>query len=130
MIMEEKTLQLPGGAELNYVERVGTDPMLTPLVLVHGYLDSHRSFSRVLERVAAPGRRLVALTLRGWGDSSKTGSYTIDSYAEDIVDALTTLNISKAVLGGHSMGTLIGTAVAARHPARVEKLVLMGGASK
>lgn len=77
-----------------------------------------------MERLAATGRRVVSLTMRGWDDSDKTGEYTVDAYAADVVGAFDALSISTAVLAGHSMGTLISTAVAARHPKRIEKLVL------
>jgi len=122
--MTVSKLVLPCGAAMQYAERPGKDASLVPLVLVHGYLDCWRSWSLVMERLASTGRRVVSLTMRGWDDSDKTGEYTVDAYAEDVVGVFDALSISTAVLAGHSMGTLISTAVAARHPKRIEKLVL------
>jgi len=108
----------------------GMEVEKSPLVFVHGFLDSWRSFSQVLDQEATTNRRAVSITLRGWGDSAKTGAYTIDSYAADIIAVLDKLQLERVTLVGHSMGTLVATAVAARHPDRVAGLVLCGAGAK
>jgi len=127
---KEFMLDLPGNVKLSCAEMAGSIAELPPLILVHGYLDSWRSWSRVLPRLSVGGRRVLAITLRGWGDSDKCGAYTIDAYAADIIAVLDAFSIPKAVLGGHSMGTIISTAVAARQPDRVAQLVLCGASPK
>ena len=101
----------------------------TPLVLLHGWLDSRRSWDLVVEHLAAE-RRVVAVTFRGWGDAANEGTYSIDACAEDVVALLDSMSIKSAVLAGHSMGTLVATAVAARAPDRVAALVLAGATAK
>ena len=70
------------------------------------------------------------MSLRGWGDSSKTGPYTIDSYADDVIGFMDALGVTEAILCGHSMGTIIGPVVAARAPGRIKSLVLCSAADK
>ena len=68
--------------------------------------------------------RILRVDPLGFGDSPKPWSrYTADRH----VDALhQTLKIEKRfVLIGHSMGTLLSIAYAARHPEQVERLVLL-----
>lgn len=68
--------------------------------------------------------RILLVDPLGFGDSPKPWSrYTIDSH----VDALyrTLKNEKQFALVGHSMGTLLSIAYAARHPEQVERLVLL-----
>eukprot|EP00457_Paulinella_chromatophora_P015410 gb/GEZN01016025.1/.p1 GENE.gb/GEZN01016025.1/~~gb/GEZN01016025.1/.p1 ORF type:complete len:281 (-),score=28.07 gb/GEZN01016025.1/:25-843(-) len=97
-----------------------------PLLLIHGYLDSWKSFSSVIPLIDH-SIGVIAVTLRGWGDSSKAGPYTVSAYAGDIRLFLQRLGVTKVVLAGHSMGTLISTLVAASYPELVAGLVLIGG---
>ena len=84
-----------------------------PVLMIHGFLDSRRTWDEAIEKMPVD-RDVFAMTLRGWGDSSKNGPFTIASYATDVVKLLDALTIEAAVLVGHSMGTLVATAVAAR----------------
>jgi len=98
-------------------------------LLIHGFLDSWKSWSLIMPELA-PSTRVIALTLRGWGDSDKTGEYGIDAYAADVLKLMDTLGVAKAVLCGHAMGSLVSTLFAARYPTRVEGLVLCSAVSK
>ncbi|MFH1906090.1 MAG: alpha/beta hydrolase [Chloroflexota bacterium] len=60
----------------------------------------------------------------GFGDSPKPWSrYTIDRHVDALYQTLK--NENRFVLIGHSMGTLLSIAYAARHPEQVERLVLL-----
>jgi len=60
----------------------------------------------------------------GFGDSPKPWSrYTVDSHVEALYQTLK--NEKHFVLIGHSMGTLLSIAYAARHPEQVERMVLL-----
>jgi non-heme chloroperoxidase len=107
------------------------DEKLPPIVFIHGWLDSWKSWSLILKSLnLQPKTRLLAVTLRGWGDSEKTGPYTIESYSNDLIQFLESKNIVQCVLCGHSMGTLISTLIAAKKPNLVKGLILCGAASK
>jgi len=70
---------------------------------------------------------LVMLNPRGTGGSDKPAdprAYQIDDYVED-VDALREhLGLERLMLLGHSHGGMVAQAYAAKHPARVQRLVL------
>jgi 3-oxoadipate enol-lactonase len=68
--------------------------------------------------------RCIAPDLRGFGDSPKSGPYTMDRHADDVVALLDALQIEKAVVAGLSMGGYVALAMWRRHRGRVRALVL------
>ncbi len=117
---------LPTGVSLHYAEKGAKGK--TPVVFLHGFVDSWRSFIRVIESLA-PERRAIAFDLRGHGDSDKPeGGYSIADFTQDLLLFLDALGLDKANLVGHSMGSFIAQSFAALHPHRVERLVLIGSA--
>jgi pimeloyl-ACP methyl ester carboxylesterase len=102
------------------------DPAGMPVVLLHGLSDSWRSFETVLSHLHVV--RAMAMTLRGHGDAPKPdGGYDAGTLADDVVAVLDDAGVQRAVVVGHSMGTIIGTRLAIDHPERVAGLVLAGG---
>lgn len=96
----------------------------TAIVLVHGY-----PFNRTMwdEQVAVlrGNYRVIRLDLRGHGESeSSEGPATMNLMAQDISSILDQLGISRAVIGGLSMGGYVTLAFYHLFPARVEKLIL------
>ena len=68
--------------------------------------------------------RILLVDPLGFGDSPKPWSrYTVDSHVDALYQTLK--NEKQFVLIGHSMGTLLSIAYAARHPEQVERLVLL-----
>jgi pimeloyl-ACP methyl ester carboxylesterase len=70
---------------------------------------------------------LVLLNPRGTGGSSRPAdpkAYLIDDYVSDLEELRVHLGLEKMLLLGHSHGGMVAQAYAARHPDRVEKLVL------
>jgi pimeloyl-ACP methyl ester carboxylesterase len=102
------------------------DPNGTAVLLLHGYTDSWRAFAPLMARL--PRRfRTVALTLRGHGDSVKpVKGYSLTDLAADLPLVMDALGIERAVIVGHSMGSLLATRFAIDHPSRVLGLVLIG----
>jgi pimeloyl-ACP methyl ester carboxylesterase len=117
-------LKLGQNLEFSYVERGAPDR--PAIVLLHGYSDSWRSYAPLM--TALPYRyRLVAVSFRGHGDSSKPPyGYDIATFALDVIALLDALGIEHAVFVGHSMGSLVAQRIALDHPDRVLKLVLIG----
>jgi pimeloyl-ACP methyl ester carboxylesterase len=97
-------------------------------LFLHGYVDSWRSFTGVLD--ALPREyRAVALDLRGHGDSDKPECcYAAEDFAQDLLLFMDALELDKANLVGHSMGSFIAQSLAVRCPGRVERLVLVSSA--
>jgi pimeloyl-ACP methyl ester carboxylesterase len=118
-------LALPTGVELD-VHQSG-DPAGVPLLLLHGYTDTAGSMLPLMERLP-PGVRAIAVTQRGHGDSSKAAGYAMTDFAADAAAVLDRLGVSRAVVYGHSMGSVIAQRFALAHPRRTAALILEGGA--
>lgn len=95
-----------------------------PVVLLHGY-----PFNRTLwnEQVGALSNsyRVITPDLRGHGDSdASAGAATMNRMAQDVATLLDHLEISRAVIGGLSMGGYVALAFYKQFPSRVRALVL------
>ena len=110
---------LPDGLKLAY-EEAGSG---TPLLLVHGWPHDHTMWAGQLGGLATYAR-VLAPDLRGVGNSTVRGPYTIDQYADDLIGFLDSLRISRAVVCGLSMGGYIAFSVLRRHRDRVRGLIL------
>lgn len=121
------TVKLETGIRLHYASQGAND---APAVLMlHGVTDSWFSFSRVLSLLPADLRAVVP-DQRGHGDSDKSaGEFTLDSMAADAVALLDALDISRAIVVGHSMGSLVAQRVAALAGDRVLSLLLLASAA-
>ena len=117
-----KTVALATNVRLTYAEQ--GDPDGIPVVLLHGFTDSWRSFERVLPHLPETIRAL-ALTQRGHGDSERPASgYLSYDFAADIAAFLDALGLERAVIVGHSMGATNGQWFAIDYPDRVSALLL------
>ena len=70
---------------------------------------------------------LVLLNPRGTGNSARpkdSGAYQIEDYVADLEELRVHLGLERLLLLGHSHGGVVAQAYAARHPGRVERLVL------
>jgi pimeloyl-ACP methyl ester carboxylesterase len=97
------------------------------LVLLHGLLMDARLNRGVARALAARGHRVVLLDLLGHGESDKphyAADYRVDVYTEQVVALLDHLGCDRAVIGGLSLGANVSLQVAARHPERVQGLVI------
>jgi len=102
------------------------DPDGQPVVLLHGYSDSWRSFLPLMRELPR-SLCLTALSLRGHGDSAKPeGPYGTGPMSRDVVAAMDQLGIARAVVVGHSMGSLVAQRLAQEYADRVTHLVLIG----
>lgn len=132
----KKSIALSTGINLKYIDagpRKGT-----PVILLHGYTDSGRSFQQVIDELSAsePGLRLIVPDLRGQGASSMPDSATcaatpetcfeMSAFVADIIALMDSLRISQAHIVGHSMGNMIAQELVLRHAGRVSSLVLIG----
>ena len=71
---------------------------------------------------------LIAPDLRGRGASNELhGPYGMAAHAADLVAVLDHLEVSRAVVVGHSMGAWIAATLAARYPDRVSSVILVDG---
>ena len=90
-----------GNIEL-YYEDHGTGK---PVVLIHGWPLSGRSWEKQVPALLDAGHRVITYDRRGFGDSSKpTFGYDYDTFADDLHSLMTELNLREATLVGFSMG--------------------------
>src|SRR6476659_2273504 len=114
------------GIRLHYVER-GTG---TPLVLLHGNGSMIEDFqSSGLIDLAAEKYRVIAFDRPGFGHSDRPRNtvWTPEAQADLIAEALKRIGVSRAIVLGHSWGTLVALALAAKHPEQIQALVLASG---
>ena len=76
-----------------------------PVVLIHGYPLSGASWEKQTAALLAAGRRVIAYDRRGFGKSSQpTFGYNYDTFAEDLYQLVTQLELRDFALAGFSMG--------------------------
>ena len=97
-----------------------------PILIVHGLSYFSYDWIPVATELASGGREVVAMDMRGFGDSSWSASraYGVDDYAADCIAVADHLGWEKVVLVGHSMGGRNCVWCAAHYPDRVAALVL------
>ena len=101
-----------------------------PIVLIHGWPLSHRMFEYQAAGIVNHGNRVVAIDLRGYGDSDKPWEGNdYDTWADDIGKVIKDRNLKDATLAGFSMGGAIAMHYVATHnDNRVTKLALLAAA--
>lgn len=116
------------GVELYYV--TDGDPDDPAVILVHGFGASTFSWRLTMPALAEAGYYAVAVDRPGFGLSEKSFdlNYAHATQAELISDFMDALEIDRAAVVGHSQGGNIVMHLAARHPERISKLVIVAGA--
>lgn len=121
---EVKSVALRNQVNLQYVEQ--GDPSRVPVLLLHGYVDSWRSFERVLPYLPE-SVHVFALSQRGHGDADRPAEgYGSPDFAADVAGFMDALELGPAVIGGHSMGSFAAQRFALDFPDRTLGLVLIG----
>jgi pimeloyl-ACP methyl ester carboxylesterase len=105
-------------------ERAGTG---RPLVLLHGLAGSARWWSRNIPDLAE-AFDVHAVDLPAFGGSSRRSRFRLDRIPGQLVARMDRWGIERASVIGHSMGGLIAARLAADHPDRVDRLILVDAA--
>ncbi len=118
-------LETPGGRV--HARAGGSGP---PLLLLHGYPQTHAIWHRMAGPLAARFT-VVAADLRGYGDSAKPPTapdhapYSKRAMAQDAVDAMALLGLESFHVVGHDRGGRVGHRLALDHPGRVRSLTVL-----
>ena len=110
------------GIRLHYLEEGASGPTM---VLLPGLTANAHSFDGLLTAGLAGRIKVLALDLRGRGETDQPDSYTLDDHVADVIGVLDALEIDRVVLGGHSFGGLLTYHLAANHPHRVDRCVVI-----
>ncbi len=112
-----------GGIHLN-LRIEGDGP---PLILLHGYPQTHRCWRRCLPRLART-HTVILPDLRGYGDSDKplpevdASAYSKRAMAADIIALMDRLDIAACPVIGHDRGARVAHRLALDHPTRLTAL--------
>ena len=115
-----------GAHRIHYLDSGGDGP---PLVMVHG-VASRAADAAPLFRALSRTHRIYALDLLGYGksDQPRDADYSVRMQADVVRGFMDTLRIRQADVLGISMGGWVALTVAAEHPERVRRLVLVSSA--
>jgi non-heme chloroperoxidase len=132
----KQTTSLSTGITMKYVE--AGDPNGEPVILLHGFTDTSRSFFPTIQALvdANTDLHVYALEARGHGGSSMPmpgacraapeQCFEMSEMAADVLAFMGKKNISSAHVVGHSMGSLVAQELALTAPHRVDSILLIG----
>jgi pimeloyl-ACP methyl ester carboxylesterase len=116
---------LPTGVELDVaVAGLPTNP---PIILLHGFPESHRTWRYQMENLARD-HFVLAPDQRGFAKSSKPAgveNYTPDKPVADLIALADRYDIQRFTLVGHDWGGAIAWMAALNHPDRIERLIIV-----
>lgn len=121
---EEASLIAVNGLHMHVV-MAGQGP---PVLLLHGFPDTHLVWRKQVQPLVDAGFRVIAPDLRGYGKTDappQVEAYTINQLRTDVLALLDALGIDKARVIGHDWGAIIGWAVCTAAPGRVERFVAL-----
>jgi pimeloyl-ACP methyl ester carboxylesterase len=95
-------------------------------IFIHGVLNDHSVWILQTRYLAHHGWNVLALDLPGHCRSAGQPPTTVEDAADFVLGLMDAAGLEKAVLVGHSFGSLIALEATARAPARVSQLVLIG----
>jgi haloacetate dehalogenase len=101
-----------------------------PLLLLHGYPETHRMWHKVAPALADEFF-VVCADLRGYGDSSKPegtadhSNYSKRAMANDMIEVMAALGHDEFLIGAHDRGARVAYRLALDHPAAVKRVALL-----
>ncbi len=128
-------MSLPGFAESHlsigparyFVARAGSGP---PVLLLHGFPQTHDCWHRIAPRLAA-GHTVVVPDIRGYGASAappggpRGEGYTKREMAADLVELMAALGHERFAVAGHDRGARVAYRLALDHPDRVSRVAVV-----
>src|SRR5713101_9443447 len=124
------TLRIPPTLDLHYLVDDYTDPWRTPatMLLLHGNAESSAAWYQWVPQLAHR-YRVVRPDMRGFGAStpmSRDFPWTLDLIIDDFCRLMDALGVERFHVIGAKIGGTIARAFAARRPARVRTLTVVG----
>lgn len=110
------------GLTFDYEDRGGDGE---PVVLLHGYPGSHRSWDRVAPDLAAAGYRVLAPDQRGYSPGARPRgrrAYALDRIVGDLLALADAVGARRFHVVGHDWGGAVAWAAAAAHPERLASM--------
>ena len=104
------------------------DPALPSAVFIHGAQNDHSVWGLQTRYFAHHGHNVLAVDLPGHGRSEGPALTSIEAVSAWLLALLDAAGVERALLIGHSMGSLAALETAGAAPARVSKLAMVGTA--
>lgn len=104
------------------------NPAQPTVVFIHGAQNDHSIWILQTRYFAHHGFNVLALDLPGHGRSKGAALTSVEALAGWLLALLDAIGVEKALLVGHSMGSLVALEAAYQAPDRVSKLALIGTA--
>ena len=114
------------GIKLHMV--VKGDPKMETILFLHGFPDCWISWKNQINFFCHNKYRCVALSTRGYVDSTKSSDisdFVVSKLIDDVKETISFLGVESIVLVGHDWGGLIASSFAAKYPDMVKKLVVL-----
>lgn len=106
---------------------VAGDPANPPVILLHGFPESHRTWRHVIPQLSAD-HFVIAPDQRGFARSSKPANlsdYTPDKMVADLLALADHFGLTTFTLVGHDWGGAIAWMAALQNPKRITRLVIV-----
>jgi pimeloyl-ACP methyl ester carboxylesterase len=110
------------GIRLHYLDSQTQGPAM---VMLPGLTANAHSFDGLVAAGLATRMRVLALDLRGRGESDQPETYTLADHAADVIGFLDRLGLDRVVLVGHSFGGLVTYQLAVTQPERITRCVVI-----
>lgn len=121
-------LEVEDGVRLRFSDRCPDIEIHAPVLLVHGWKQSHRLYDRLALALLRRGHRVVSYDQRGMGESDKPdGPYDFDVFASDLEQVIKAVGSDDLTLFGWSMGCTVSLEYLHRRPLGAARVVLHNG---
>ncbi|MFH1294232.1 MAG: alpha/beta hydrolase [Pseudomonadota bacterium] len=115
------------GVEIQLAQWEGEEKAI---LCIHGITANSRCWD-VIADALSPSHTVLAMDLRGRGLSGAPSTgYSMEHHSRDILAVLDDLGLERVVLMGHSLGAFISLIFGAKHPERVDRIILVDGGGK
>lgn len=124
---ETKWIDIDAG---RFFARIGGEADAPPVVLLHGFPQTHAEWHKVAPGLAA-NHRVVCLDLKGYGRSDAPAgdpehtSYSKRTMGREVLAIMEKLGHRKFSVIGHDRGALVAYRIALDHPERVDRLAIL-----
>lgn len=112
-------------AELTFDVTVDGPDTGRPLLLLHGFPETGRSWTAVRDRLVRAGHRVIVPDQRGYSPGARpsgVAAYEMGPIVDDALGILDALDVSTVDVVGHDWGAFVGWSLATWNPERVRSL--------